>query len=122
MNNKDTTVSKGKRAEDLAAQLLEKKGLKVLVRNYLCRGGEIDLICCDREQLIFVEVRMRSSARYGGAGESINIGKQKKIIHAAQHYLLSHRLLHKDCRFDCVLFDKMDLIHVEWIQNAFSAD
>ena len=122
MNDKDTTTSKGKRAEDLAAKFLEQNGLKVLARNYLCRGGEIDLVCRDKERLVFVEVRMRGSSQYGGAGASITITKQKKIIHAAEQYLHSHRLSHKDCRFDCVLFDKMDLAHVEWVQNAFSAD
>jgi len=109
----------GQQAEDKAARFLEKRGLLVLTRNFRCRGGEIDLICRDRNALVFVEVRMRRNADYGGAGGSITVAKQRRIILAAQHYLLANAKAHSDCRFDCVLLDGDS---IEWIRDAFSAD
>ena len=122
MNSKDTTLSKGKRAEEISAHFLEKNGLKILDRNYHCRGGEIDLICKEKQTFVFVEVRLRQSLAYGGAGESIDLPKQRKIILAATHYLQQHHLWDKSCRFDCILLDKEDEGRIEWIKNAFSTD
>ncbi len=123
MSDNDTTseTSKviGDRAEDSATRFLEKRGLAVLTRNFRCRGGEIDLICRDGKTLVFVEVRMRRNAGYGGAGASITPSKQRRVVLAAQHYLLAHARLDCDCRFDCVLLDGKN---IEWIRDAFSAD
>jgi putative endonuclease len=58
-------------AEELAARFLERHGLNVLLRNYRCRGGEVDLICRERRVLVFVEVRLRRNASFGGAAASI---------------------------------------------------
>ena len=109
----------GQQAEDKAARFLEKRGLLVLTRNFRCRGGEIDLICRDKNALVFVEVRMRRNADFGGAGASITIAKQRRIVLAAQHYLLANAKTNGDCRFDCVLLDGDS---IEWIRDAFSAD
>lgn len=109
----------GQQAEDKAARFLEKRGLLVLARNFRCRGGEIDLICRDKNTLVFVEVRMRRNADFGGAGASITLSKQRRIILAAQHYLLANAKANSDCRFDCVLLDGDS---IEWIRDAFSAD
>ena len=103
----------------MAARFLEKRGLTILTRNFHCRGGEIDLICRDRKTLVFVEVRSRGNANYGGAGASITPIKQRRIILAAQHYLATKAGFDADCRFDCVLLDGPK---IEWIRDAFSAD
>ena len=109
----------GQQAEDKAARFLEKRGLLVLTRNFRCRGGEIDLVCRDKNALVFVEVRMRRNADYGGAGASITVAKQRRIVLAAQHYLLANAKANGDCRFDCVLLEGEA---IEWIRDAFSAD
>ena len=74
MSANDTTAESSKAigdlAESLAARFLEQHGLKVLTRNFRCRGGEIDLICRNGKTLVFVEVRRRRSASFGGAGAS----------------------------------------------------
>ena len=113
----DTTTRRGHEAETLAARYLEAHGLRLLERNFRIRGGEIDLICRDARTLVFVEVRLRGRADFGGAAASITIAKQRRIILAARHYLAGKADC--DCRFDCVLLDGEQL---EWIRNAFSAD
>ena len=115
----------GQRAEDLAAHFLQQQGLCLLTRNYHCRGGEIDLVCRAEKVLVFVEVRLRGNAAYGGAAASITPTKQRRIILAAQHYLNTHSASDSDCRFDCILFDGPDSLaknRLEWVRDAFSAD
>ncbi len=124
-NGHDTTRPSarviGQGAEDAAASHLEARGMQVIARNYRCRGGEIDLVCRDGAALVFVEVRRRSSADFGGAGESITAKKQARIILAANYFLVLHAHTASDCRFDCVLIDGPGGGKVEWIRNAFSA-
>jgi putative endonuclease len=116
----DTTTARGREAEALAAQYLECYGARVVERNFRIRGGEIDLICRDGKVLVFVEVRLRTRSDFGGAAASITTSKQRRIILAAQHYLLGKAEC--DCRFDCILLDGLDIKRIEWIKNAFSAD
>jgi putative endonuclease len=109
----------GAAAEDLAASYLERQGLSIVERNYRCRGGEIDLIARDGETLVFVEVRLRGSAAYGGAAASIDAHKQRRVLHAARHYLA--RRGEQSCRCDAVLLDRLDGEAIEWIRNAFES-
>lgn len=120
MSDKDNTS--GRQAEALAAQFLVRQGLQVLTQNFRCRGGEIDLVCRDRKSLVFVEVRLRRNANYGGAAASITASKQARIILAARHYLSANAANESDCRFDCVLLDGLDENRIEWLRDAFSAD
>jgi putative endonuclease len=109
----------GRRAEDSALAFLEKNGLRLVDRNFLCRGGEIDLIMLDGIQLVFVEVRFRSNSRFGSAAESVDRRKQARITHAASWYMLSKRL---DCpaRFDVVAVSPGDEeLKMDWIPDAF---
>ena len=126
MNGKDNTVETSKaigdRAEDQSARFLERNGLKVRLRNFRCRGGEIDLICRDGKALVFVEVRLRRNACFGGAAASISQGKQRRIILAARHYLAANAKNDADCRFDCLLLDGNPEHSIEWIRDAFSAN
>ncbi|HQL09692.1 MAG TPA: YraN family protein [Lentisphaeria bacterium] len=110
----------GRAAEDLAADYLQAQGLQLLERNFRVRGGELDLICREGKVLVFVEVRLRRRADYGGAAGSIGAGKRARLILAARHYLM--RLPECDCRFDCVLLDRLDSESIDWIKDAFSAD
>jgi putative endonuclease len=122
MSDNDTTTQAGKLGEELAARFLGKRGLTVLTRNYLCRGGEIDLVCRDGKSLVFVEVRLRRNSRYGGAAASITATKQRRIILAARHYLMAQGQNDCDCRFDCLLLGGTTEKDIEWVKDAFSAD
>ncbi len=109
----------GLEAEKLAATFLMNHGLKLVVQNYHCRFGEIDLIMTDANTLVFIEVRLRSNSQFGSAANSITPQKQKKLILTAQHYLQQHGQC--ACRFDAILMNKTDMNHIEWIRNAFDA-
>jgi putative endonuclease len=111
----------GEQTERRAEQFLQLHHWHTRARNYRCKVGEIDLIMEQGNQLIFVEVRLRSHREFAHASESVTLSKQKKIIKAAQRYLQEHRLTDKAyCRFDVVAFSAIDS-EPEWIQNAFLA-
>jgi putative endonuclease len=116
-----TTKQIGDAAEDAALHFLQQNGLQLLQRNYRTPGrggGEIDLIMRSADAtVVFVEVRARASDDFGGAAASIGAGKRRRIIRAAQHYLL-HRVQLPPCRFDVVLVEAQDL---RWLQAAFDA-
>lgn len=113
-----TRQSTGKWAEDLACKYLRKQGLSLLQRNYRYKNGEIDLIMQDKQLLVFVEVRYRANAHYGGSIASINLQKQQRIIRTAQHYLYTHQSAQQSiCRFDVVLLSSEEPI--QWIADAF---
>ena len=114
-----TKQERGRQAEDDALAYLLLQGLVLLQRNYLCRGGELDLIMRDGASVVFVEVRLRSGSAFGGALASITPAKQRRIALAAQHYLSMTGKHGDDCRFDCILLDGKD---IEWIRDAFSAE
>lgn len=127
MPYQDTTLTPkqvaGNAAEDLAAAHLERAGLRILMRNYRVRGGEIDCIALDGNTLVFAEVRLRRNTRFGGAAASIDNRKQQRIIHAARCYLLRYpRQAERPCRFDCVLLGSLNTDQLEWIKDAFQAD
>ena len=107
---------RGRVAEDIALKFLEEHGLRLVKRNYYCRFGEIDLVMRQGLTLVFVEVRLRNSSRFGGAGESITARKRQRLRAAARHYMAAHREI-PACRFDAVLLegDKPPC----WIENAF---
>jgi putative endonuclease len=90
----------------------------LVTRNYRCRFGEIDVVARDGDTRVFVEVRMRSSARFGGAAASITSAKQKKLLRAARHYLAGIARA-PACRFDALLIDGTDN-SIEWLKNAFA--
>lgn len=109
----------GAAAEQLAAEHLAAAGLSVLARNYICRLGEIDLVCMEGATLVFVEVRQRRSERYGGAIWSITARKRQRIVSAARHYLMRLGRL-PACRFDVVLVCGAAQ-RIEWVRSAFEA-
>ena len=116
-----TTQARGQAAEDQALAYLQAQGLRLLARNYRTPGrggGEIDLILQDRDgTVVFVEVRSRASADFGGAGASIGAVKRQRIIAAAQHWLQQRRCT-AACRLDAVLIDGD---HLQWLRGAFDA-
>ena len=121
-NTQPTSTKRiGDAAEDEALQYLQAQGLRLVMRNYRTPGrggGEIDLIMQDRDTtLVFVEVRKRKSTRHGGAAASVGRVKQRRIVFAAQFYLLKLCTL-PPCRFDVVEVTPDGLA---WLKAAFDA-
>ena len=114
----------GDSAEDLALAHLQQQGLRLLCRNYRLAGGphqpgaEIDLILLEPDgTLVFVEVRARRDSGHGGAAASVSLAKRRRIVRAAQHYLLGLTVL-PACRFDVVAIDGDAL---QWLRAAFDS-
>jgi putative endonuclease len=108
---------RGEAAEALAAAFLERKGLAIVARNYRCRLGEIDLVAREGDTTVFVEVRRRASAAFGGAAASITAAKRARLVRAARHYLSRLKTM-PPCRFDALLIEG-DPPRIEWIRDAF---
>lgn len=113
-------MKKGVQAEQWAAQYLQQYNLKLIAQNFRSRFGEIDLIMQDGATLVFIEVRLRRSVKYGGAAASIDARKQQRIICTAQQYL-AHLACTPPCRFDVVLMGDAQGNDVQWLKNAFDA-
>lgn len=113
---------RGQQAETCAARYLADQGLRILARNYRCKGGEIDLIADDAGSIVFVEVRLRGSQAYGGAAASITPRKQARIERAARHWINGPGARHRDapCRFDAILLDDLGTAHCTWLRAAFA--
>lgn len=114
---------RGQQAEDLACRYLQAQGLRLLVRNYRCKRGELDLIMNHKDSIVFVEVRYRNTLRFGGGVESVDRRKQSRLIACAQHYLQHYKLgASVPSRFDVVAVSPAEgQDKVEWIRDAFQA-
>lgn len=111
----------GSAAENIAAQFLEAQGMTVLRRNFhFGKIGEIDLIMEDAQTLVFVEVKARSTDKYGTPEEAVTPAKQRSIRRVAEGYLYVNSIIDRECRFDVVTIRQMpDNIEVRHIPNAF---
>ena len=111
----------GSGAEEQALRFLERKGLRLLSRNYRCRRGEIDLVMREGNFLVFVEVRYRKHNRYGSPAESVTTKKQQRILNAAARYLQDAAgAKSSPCRFDVVAISAEEG-NIDWIRDAFQA-
>lgn len=117
----ETTRDIGQRGEDAAARYLEAQGLRLLERNYRCRGGEVDLVMLEGNTLVLVEVRLRSSAEFGGAAASVGPRKQRRLALAARHLLMTRPALRDlPMRFDVVALEAGPQgPRLDWIRDAF---
>jgi len=109
----------GKTSEIIAANFLKKKGYKILAMNYKNKIGEIDIIAKDKNIIVFVEVKARSSKLFGHPFEAINNEKQLKIRRVAELYLITKHLTESPCRFDAISILGQDDYEIEHIENAF---
>jgi putative endonuclease len=107
----------GGAAEERAERFLAEHGLAIVARNYRTRLGEIDLVAREGATLVFVEVRLRSDNRYGGAAASITARKRNRIVAAARQFLMQFARV-PACRFDVIALDGE---RPEWIRGAFDA-
>ncbi|MGL5741921.1 MAG: YraN family protein [Legionella sp.] len=115
------TQNKGRLAEEKALAYLKKQGLKLVMQNYSCRLGEIDLIMHDKDHLVFIEVRARVSAQFGGGIASVTHAKKQKIIKTASYYLLKFKEQSRFAlRFDVISIDGASAT-ITWVKDAFGA-
>lgn len=121
-NTRTARQQAGAAGEATALKHLQEHGLTLVVRNYRCKAGEIDLVMLDGATLALIEVRFRADRRFGGAAASVTWRKQQRLIYAAEHLLLTHSHLRRyPARFDVVaLSPGSGGLHIEWIKNAFT--
>ncbi len=112
MNNKIL----GDKGEAKVFDYLTNNGYIVIERNYTCPIGEIDLIAKHDGMIVFVEVKTRTSSKFGLPREAVNFYKQKKLRDLAMYYLKTTKKFDYQCRFDVaeVLGDEITII-----ENAF---
>lgn len=136
MNSINNARNLGLWAERQAKTHLSEQGLSFITQNYTSRYGEIDLIFMIQNELIFVEVKARSSVSYGAVAEMISRAKQKKIVKTAMCFLQEFpQYEHYSCRFDVVCIEitqqfakliQQDFsslsYDLDWIENAFVLD
>jgi putative endonuclease len=113
--NKSEKQLQGDLWESVAEAYLKKAGLRLIEKNYRCKGGEIDLIMQDGRYLVFVEVRQREGNGFGGAIASVTPHKVRRLVHAARVYIKLNCRVEPRCRFDLVAFDGIDVV---WFKNV----
>jgi putative endonuclease len=106
----------GQSGEDQALAHLQQQGLMLIMRNFRCKTGEIDLIMRDQQTLVFVEVRKRAPGSLVSAVDSITPAKQRRVWLTAQFYL-QRFATPPACRIDVVAIDGREVI---WLKNAIS--
>ena len=113
-----STRSVGTMQENAAAEYLTARGVRILAHSYRGRRGEIDLVGCDQDgTLLFIEVKYRSSARYGDPSEAVTAEKQETICRVCDEYRREHGIPDtRKQRFDIVA---VDMAGIRWIRNAF---
>jgi putative endonuclease len=114
----------GARIERAASAFLQRRGLAAIAANARYRDGELDLVMRDGETLVFVEVRHRRSAGHGGGAASVDASKRRRLVRAAQRFLLEHpQFAERPCRFDVVeAAGDPDAPRLNWLRDAFRAD
>jgi len=119
MTNRRRTL--GKLGESLAARELERRGYRIVERNWRCPIGEIDLVAEKDGALIFVEVRTRRGSERGTPQESVTPAKQAKLIELAQTYCQQTKGDDRDWRIDVVAVEmspRGELLRIDVIENA----
>lgn len=126
----------GQWAEQEAVKILRQSGYTIVKLNYFSRFGEIDIIAETQQELVFIEVKARTSSYRGYAFEAVNLTKQQKMIKTAFRFLQEYPQYEQYyCRFDVIGFDlhhkiaknvQQDLSKISydqsWIENAFTLD
>lgn len=118
-------IQTGQKAEQYALNHLKELGLTLIASNWSCRYGELDLIMLEQNTLVFVEVRYRKHASFGGALDSIDQPKRNKLIKTAEQFLTEHpQWLEHPCRFDVITahHNLAQRFTMHWIQDAFETD
>ena len=112
----------GKKGEELAIRFLEKEGYRIVKTNYVCKLGEIDIIAKEKDALVFIEVKTRTSTLFGPPELSVTPFKQMQLSKAALYFLKEKRLGDVKARFDVVaILLKPEGEEIELIRDAFDS-
>ena len=106
------TRKRGEQGESTAVDYLQKKGYRILERNFRYERGEIDIVAKDHNELVFVEVKARHSKLFGDPEESITEAKCRQLWKVAEGYLFKHDLEDQHCRFDVVAIEYQNNVPV----------
>lgn len=117
MNAKDEL---GLRGEQLAAEYLERAGLRILDRNWRCAQGEIDIVAAERQVLVVCEVKTRSGVQFGTPLEAVTRAKQKRLRRLAFQWLAANGVLFDEVRIDVVGLTKASdgTFEIEHVRGA----
>ncbi|MBQ9155207.1 MAG: YraN family protein [Eubacterium sp.] len=114
----DQRRSLGTRGELAAAAYLTEQGVHILMRNYRCRMGEIDLIAREGDCLLVIEVKTRYAHRQGIPAEAVDLRKQNKICRTFDYFRMRYHINDSTpVRFDVIEVDRK--LNCHWIRNAF---
>ena len=112
----DKTVF-GKSGESLAINFLLDVGYKIISRNFRCPSGEIDIVATDKDSLVFIEVKTRTTKKYGAGVEAVNYYKLSRIRRAGEHFMLKNPSLPRRARIEVVAIDlsedKLSIKHIK---------
>ncbi len=115
----------GRQGESLASEFLERKGYRVIGRNFRAGRCEIDLIARREDLLVFVEVKTRGSLLFGHPACAVTRAKRKHITGVARSFIERNRLHHLRSRFDVIAIlmvgEKASIVHIEDAFRPFSA-
>jgi len=114
-----TTKELGDFGEGLALQFIRKKNYSIVTTNYRFQRNEVDLICENDQEIIFIEVKTRQTAQIGPPWKAVTKQKQKQIIKCANHYLIT-KDIDKNARFDIIsIVHNTSGTFIEHIENAY---
>lgn len=109
--------------EDWAERYLRTAGLRIVVRNWRCRLGELDLVALDGSTVVFAEVKTRRSKRFGAPAEAVDTRKQSRLARVAAAFLQFRGWEHHPCRFDVLAVEPGpgggEPWSVTWLRDAF---
>ena len=92
----------GKKGEEIALRFLKKNGYHIIEKNYVCKMGEMDIIAKEKDTLVFIEVKTRTSTTFGPPQLAVNSSKQRQLSKVALYFLKEKGIEDVKARFDVV--------------------
>lgn len=111
----------GRKGEELAVAYLKSKGFRIIARNFRSKVGEIDIIACEKDTLVFIEVKTRWSIKFGLPEEAVTPWKLRSIVKTSQYFKMLHPELPESLRVDVVaisLLPSGELEEIRLIKNV----
>ena len=121
IKNSNYRKNLGNFGETKATKYLKQLGYKTLLKNFVSRQGEIDIIAKDKEEYVFIEVKSRSSGTYGKPVDAVNAEKIKHILDVSRYFIYKNKIDNKLIRFDIIeVYINKKNYFINHIKNIFS--